>query len=52
MGDDPDLDPEITKQFFENNVLKIEASSLNEFGLKCFERFFKYVNMKVCICSL
>lgn len=46
MGDDPDLDPEITKQFFENNVLKIDPSTLNEFGLKCFERFFKYVNMK------
>jgi len=33
MGDDPDLDPEITKQFFENNVLKIDPSSLNECGL-------------------
>ncbi|XP_066928951.1 ubiquitin carboxyl-terminal hydrolase 9X-like [Clytia hemisphaerica] len=46
MGDDPDLDPEITRQFFENNVLKIDPASLNECGLRCFERFFKYVNMK------
>ncbi|XP_057300867.1 probable ubiquitin carboxyl-terminal hydrolase FAF-X [Hydractinia symbiolongicarpus] len=46
MGDDPDLDPEITKQFFENNVLKISPANLNEHGLRCFERFFKYVNMK------
>ena len=33
MGDDPDLDPEITRQFFENNVLKIDPASLNECGL-------------------
>lgn len=46
MGDDPDLDPEITKQFFENNVLRIDPATLNEHGLGCFERFFKYVNMK------
>ena len=33
MGDDPDLDPEVTRQFFENNVLKIEPATLNEHGL-------------------
>eukprot|EP00794_Sanderia_malayensis_P010838 gene10838-11990_t len=46
MSDDPDLDPEICKQFFEENVLALEASKLNEHGLRCFERFFKYVNTK------
>lgn len=34
MGDDPDLDPEITRQFFENNVLKVDPSALNEAGLR------------------
>lgn len=33
MGDDPDLDPDITKRFFENNLLKVAPSSLNEHGL-------------------
>ncbi|XP_065644318.1 ubiquitin carboxyl-terminal hydrolase 9X isoform X4 [Hydra vulgaris] len=46
MGDDPDLDPDITRQFFENNVLKTDPTMLNEHGLKCFERFFKFVNLK------
>ena len=34
MGDDPDLDPEITRQFFENNVLKVDPCALNEAGLR------------------
>jgi ubiquitin carboxyl-terminal hydrolase 9/24 len=46
MGDDTDLDPEITKRFFEKNVLKINPRSLNSEGLRCFERFFKFVNKK------
>ncbi|XP_065055791.1 probable ubiquitin carboxyl-terminal hydrolase FAF-X isoform X1 [Rhopilema esculentum] len=51
MSDDPDLDPEICKQFFEDNVFKLDASKLNEHGLRCFERFFKYVNTKEGILS-
>ena len=34
MGDDPDLDPDITRLFFENNVLKTDPAMLNEHGLK------------------
>ena len=34
MSDDPDLDPEICKQFFEENVFKLDASKLNEHGLR------------------
>ena len=34
MSDDPDLDPEICKQFFEDNVFKLDASKLNEHGLR------------------
>ncbi|XP_058466292.1 probable ubiquitin carboxyl-terminal hydrolase FAF isoform X2 [Malaya genurostris] len=46
MGDEPDLDPGINKDFFENNVLKLDPILLTESGIKCFERFFKAVNAK------
>lgn len=46
MGDEPDLDPGINKDFFENNILQIDPTLLTESGLKCFERFFKAVNVK------
>lgn len=46
MGDEPDLDPGINKDFFENNLLKLEPQLLTESGIKCFERFFKAVNSK------
>ncbi|KAF4521158.1 hypothetical protein B566_EDAN017868 [Ephemera danica] len=46
MGDEPDLDPSINRQFFENNVLQLDPALLTESGMKCFERFFKAVNSK------
>ncbi|XP_075236606.1 ubiquitin carboxyl-terminal hydrolase-like faf isoform X2 [Lycorma delicatula] len=46
MGDEPDLDPAINKDFFENNVLQLDPILLTESGIKCFERFFKAVNSK------
>lgn len=46
MGDEPDLDPGINKDFFENNLLKLDPVVLTESGIKCFERFFKAVNSK------
>ncbi|XP_076857711.1 ubiquitin carboxyl-terminal hydrolase 9X isoform X8 [Brachyhypopomus gauderio] len=46
MGDEPDLDPDINKDFFENNVLQLDPSLLTENGMKCFERFFKAVNCR------
>ncbi|XP_047471205.1 probable ubiquitin carboxyl-terminal hydrolase FAF-X isoform X2 [Penaeus chinensis] len=46
MGDEPDLDPEINKDFFENNILLLDPSLLTENGMKCFDRFFKAVNSK------
>ncbi|XP_055592891.1 probable ubiquitin carboxyl-terminal hydrolase FAF isoform X2 [Uranotaenia lowii] len=46
MGDEPDLDPGINKDFFENNLLKLDPVLLTESGIKCFERFFKAVNSK------
>ncbi|XP_047391135.1 probable ubiquitin carboxyl-terminal hydrolase FAF-X isoform X5 [Sciurus carolinensis] len=46
MGDEPDLDPDINKDFFESNVLQLDPSLLTENGIKCFERFFKAVNCR------
>ncbi|XP_046391897.1 probable ubiquitin carboxyl-terminal hydrolase FAF-X isoform X3 [Ischnura elegans] len=46
MGDEPDLDPAINKDFFENNILQLDPTLLTESGMKCFERFFKAVNSK------
>ncbi|XP_070258877.1 ubiquitin carboxyl-terminal hydrolase 9X isoform X2 [Myotis yumanensis] len=46
MGDEPDLDPDINKDFFENNVLQLDPSLLTENGMKCFEQFFKAVNCR------
>lgn len=34
MGDVPDLDPEIYKEFFENNVLQFDPAQLTESGMK------------------
>lgn len=46
MGDEPDLDPDINKDFFQNNVLQLEPALLTENGIRCFERFFKAVNCR------
>jgi len=46
MGEEPDLDPDITKEFFESNILQFDPSLLTENGMNCFERFFKAVNVK------
>ena len=41
MGDEPDLDPEINREFFESNLLQLDPALLTEAGIRCFERFFK-----------
>ncbi|KAH9509417.1 putative ubiquitin carboxyl-terminal hydrolase FAF-X [Bulinus truncatus] len=46
MGEEPDLDPEITRDFFERNILQLNPDLLTENGMNCFERFFKQVNLK------
>ncbi|XP_025080256.1 LOW QUALITY PROTEIN: probable ubiquitin carboxyl-terminal hydrolase FAF-X [Pomacea canaliculata] len=46
MGEEPDLDPDITRDFFERNILQLDPSLLTENGINCFERFFKQVNLK------
>lgn len=34
MGDEPDLDPAVNRDFFENNVLQLDPSLLTESGMK------------------
>uniref|UniRef100_A0A182SE80 ubiquitinyl hydrolase 1 n=1 Tax=Anopheles maculatus TaxID=74869 RepID=A0A182SE80_9DIPT len=46
MGENPDLDPGINRDFFENNLLKLDPILLTENGIRCFERFFRAVNTK------
>lgn len=43
MGDEPDLDLAINKDFFQNNILQLDPILLTESGIKCYERFFKAV---------
>ncbi|XP_052826881.1 probable ubiquitin carboxyl-terminal hydrolase FAF-X, partial [Octopus bimaculoides] len=46
MGEEPDLDPDITRDFFEKNILLLDPALLTENGMNCYERFFKHVNLK------
>lgn len=46
MGEEPDLDPEINRDFFENNILQLDPALMTESGIRCFDRFFKAVNSK------
>lgn len=34
MGEEPDLDPDITREFFEKNILQFDATLLSENGMK------------------
>ena len=34
MGEEPDLDPEISRSFFEGNVLNLDPSLLTENGIR------------------
>lgn len=34
MGEEPDLDPAVIKDFFQNNVLQLDPSLLTESGMK------------------
>ena len=49
MGEEPDLDPDITRDFFERNILQLDASLLTENGIKsvhfqcCYFQLFAVV---------
>lgn len=34
MGDEPDLDPDINKDFFEDNIMQLDPSLITESGMK------------------
>lgn len=46
MTDDPDLEPDMNRTFFVNYITKLDPKLLTDSGIKCFDRFFKYVNLK------
>lgn len=46
MADEPDLDPEFLRRFFENQILKLDPILLTESGIECFDKFFKVVNLR------
>lgn len=46
MTDDPDLEPDMNKTFFTDYITKLDPKLLTDSGIKCFDRFFKYVNLK------
>ena len=55
MGEEPDLDPDITRDFFERNILQLDASLLTENGIKSVPSsvFFKfYILLQVVCCSV
>ena len=34
MGEDPDLDPDINREFFEHNILMLDPTFLTEHGMR------------------
>lgn len=46
MSEEQDLDPEMNRSFFENNILQLDPSLVTEIGIECFDKFFKAVNLK------
>ncbi len=46
MTDDSDLEPDMNKTFFVNYITKLDPKLLTDSGIKCFDRFFKNVNLK------
>lgn len=46
MTEDPDLEPDMNKAFFVNYITKLDPKLLTDSGIRCFERFFKNVNLK------
>ena len=34
MGEEPDLDPEINREFFENNILQLDPCLMTESGIR------------------
>lgn len=43
--DEPDIEPETAKRLFTENILRLSPSSLTENGFRCFDKFFRMVNL-------
>lgn len=48
MGDEPDLDPEISRSFFEGNVLKLDPSLLTENGIRLVKQLIFFCLWEFC----
>jgi ubiquitin carboxyl-terminal hydrolase 9/24 len=47
MTDESFLNPEIIKPFFVNYITKLDPKLMTDSGIRCFDRFFKHVNVKM-----
>lgn len=45
MWDEPDIEPETAKRLFTENLLNLTPSGLSDNGFRCFDRFFRMVNL-------
>lgn len=45
MWDEPDIEPETAKLLFTDNILRLTPSALTDNGFRCFDRFFRMVNL-------
>ena len=46
MGQEPFLLPEVSRQFFNDQILQLGPGLMTESGLKCFNRFFEALDKK------
>ena len=52
MGEEPDLDPEINREFFENNILQLEPCLMTESGIRYIRLYSARVLVLVLIVGL
>ena len=45
MWDEPDIEPETAKHLFTQNILNLTPSALTDNGFRCFDKFFRMVNL-------
>lgn len=45
MWDEPDIEPETARKLFTDNILSLTPSGITDNGFRCFDRFFRMVNL-------
>ena len=45
VKDEPDLEPDSVKHIFIENVMKLDPQILTDNGFRCFDCFFRHVNV-------